>query len=223
MHKRNPEQLWLKFKHVDIPFPVDEHIFDRLLSGIMVKSSKANETLRELKKIREKELPLTQAWEASILGLRATYALKDEKSVEVNQLLDQTVKIQNEALAAALKDVGVHSVVGGTWVVSADRFAVGQRKHLWQTALASYKSLAQIQELVLLKLPEHHRGEVLTGMVQAAQRTDDTATFDKYFPIAQESLLTKWASDHALRDRTNIACKSFHEPGKLETMCASAR
>ncbi len=205
---------------------VREDIFAGLLSGDMERSARGYEKLQALKKSRPADLPEIQAWESSVLGLRAANAFKEGKTNDANELLDQAVKLQNEALAKAPKSVGVIAVVGGTWVTIADRFPSEQSKPLWQTTLAMYKSLLKMQESILPKLPLHNRGELLTGIVQAAQRAGDTATFDKYFPVAQESLkgtsygalLARWASEPALRDRTNISCKSCHDPGKLENV-----
>ena len=210
---------------------VREDFFAGLLAGDMQTLARGEAKLQELKTTRPEDLAVIQAWESEPIALRATLAYKDGKSAEGDRLFAAAWELQSSALAASPKATGVLAVVGGTWVVIADRLPREKRAAAWQRALECYQALLRAQEPALQKLPVHHRGELLTGIVMAAQRTGDKPTFEKYFAMAEIALegtpyaplLSKWKADPGLSDRSNIACKSCHEPGKLANIHAAAR
>lgn len=137
--------------------------------------------------------------------------------------------MQTKALANGPKDVGVNAVTGGAGILVGDRLPTEMRNQLWKRSFETYSTLYKLQENALPKMPVHHRGEVMTGMLVAAQRTGEQAAFEKYLPMALESLkgtayaslLQKWSADPAIREKTNIACKTCHDPGKLANMRAA--
>jgi hypothetical protein len=72
-------------------------------------------------------------------------------------------------------------------------------------------------------VPVHHRGEVLSGPTQSAQRTgrtDEAARYlDRMVVLAgtpYEPLAKQWKADPAVAATTNLTCKNCHSPGRLE-------
>jgi hypothetical protein len=73
------------------------------------------------------------------------------------------------------------------------------------------------------KLPLHHKGEVLAGLAQSAQRTgrtDEVALYlDKMLTLLAdtpyETMAKQWKSDPASAATTNLTCKGCHGPGRL--------
>jgi hypothetical protein len=208
---------------------VREDIFAGLLAGDMETHDRGMAKLKELRKTRPAELATIDSWESLGLSLHAANAWKAGKKEEARKLFDQAWELQTKALAAEPKDVGVNAVVGGAGILVGDRLPTEMKDRLWKRSFETYSTLYKLQERQLLKMPVHHRGEVMTGMLVAAQRSGEQAAFDKYFPIALESLkgtayaslMEKWNSDPSLREKTNIACKTCHDAGKLANMRAA--
>ena len=69
---------------------------------------------------------------------------------------------------------GVAAITGGTYAVFADRLPEPHRATAWADAYSNYSLLWKQQGSAIDKLPVHHRGEVLGGLVQSAQRTGRT-------------------------------------------------
>jgi hypothetical protein len=73
------------------------------------------------------------------------------------------------------------------------------------------------------KLPVHHKGEVLAGLTQSAQRTGRTEevaqNLDKMLTVLAgtpyEAMAKQWKSDPASAATTNLTCKNCHNPGRL--------
>jgi hypothetical protein len=74
------------------------------------------------------------------------------------------------------------------------------------------------------KLPVHHKGELLAGMAQFAQRSGHLAESIQFL----DKILTampgtpyaaaakKWVDSPDLIAKTNLTCKSCHDAGRLE-------
>ena len=78
-------------------------------------------------------------------------------------------------------------------------------------------------------MPIHHRGEVLAGLAQAAQRTgraeETTQHLDRIIELLPntpyEARARKWKENPKLAASTTIACMTCHDAGKLEARRAA--
>ena len=79
------------------------------------------------------------------------------------------------------------------------------------------------------KLPVHHKGEILSGLTQSAQRlgrTDEAARhLDRMLIVLAgtpyESLAKQWKADPAIAATTNLTCRNCHTAGRLENRIAA--
>ena len=84
------------------------------------------------------------------------------------------------------------------------------------------------QAPALDKMPVHLRGEVVSGIAMAAQRTgrqEEAAQYlDKMLTIMQgtpyEATARQWKSDPASASASALTCKSCHEAGRLSPSVA---
>ena len=80
-----------------------------------------------------------------------------------------------DGFAAAAKlqtgNDGVAAIAGGTMAVFGDRLPAKERARGWSIAYENYALLWKQQGAAIDKLPLHHKGEVLAGLTQSAQRT----------------------------------------------------
>ncbi len=129
-----------------------------------------------------------------------------------------------EAGKATSGNGGVAAITGGTFAVLADRLPDSHRAAAWALAYDNYSRLWKEQGADIEKLPVHHRGEVLSGLTQSAQRTGrtDEATrhLDRMLIVLAgtpyEPLAKQWKADPAVAATTNLTCRNCHSPGRLE-------
>ena len=107
--------------------------------------------------------------------------------------------------------------------VFADRLPEKQRAAAWSLAYDNYSKLWKQQGAGIDKLPLHHKGEVLSGLTQSAQRTGRTEEaslyLDKMLTVLAdtpyEPMAKQWKADPASAATTNLTCKNCHTPGRL--------
>lgn len=79
------------------------------------------------------------------------------------------------------------------------------------------------------KLPVHHRGELLSGLAQSAQRTGRTEEsaqhVDRMLSLLQgtpyEAMAKQWKANPASAADTSLTCKNCHNPGRLASRLAA--
>ena len=111
----------------------------------------------------------------------------------------------------------------------ADRLPERFRRDAWNTAYKAYSTLWKLQGAQLDKLPLHIKGELLGGMAQSAQRSDHAAESAEFVQkilatmpgTAYAGVAQKWVDSPATAAKTNLACHSCHEPGRLEARKAA--
>jgi hypothetical protein len=145
---------------------------------------------------------------------------KGEQNIEI--LLKER---PGERAAAKLEfgNGGVAAITGGTFALFADRLPEKHRAAAWSQAYDNYAMLWKQQGAGIEKLPLHHKGEVLAGLTQSAQRTgrsDEAALYlDKMLTLLPdtpyEAMAKQWKSDPASAATTNLTCKGCHGPGRL--------
>jgi tetratricopeptide (TPR) repeat protein len=200
-----------------------EDIFAGFLDNNMERFSKADANIEILLKQRPDQRGNLLAWKAGAATYRAVRAHEAGQADEFGRRFTEAL----DGFAAAAKvdsaGVGVAAVTGGTMVIFADRLPEKQRAAAWSLAYDNYSMLWKLQGATIEKLPVHHKGEVLSGLTQSAQRTgrrDEAAQYlDKMLTILAgtpyEGTARQWKSDPATAATTNLTCKNCHGPGRL--------
>ena len=102
------------------------------------------------------------------------------------------------------------------------------RPAAWERAWRGYSALYAQQGAILDRLPPHHRGEVMAGLVQSAQRSgrhaEAAAALERMLPLVKgtpyEATALQWKADPASAARSNLACKGCHDRGRLAPILA---
>jgi hypothetical protein len=200
-----------------------EDIFAGFRSDNMDRFSKGEQNIEILLKERPGQRANLLAWKALASTFRAVRAHESGQAQEFDRRFAEAL----DGFAAAAKlesgNDGVAPIAGGTWVIFADRLPEKHRAAAWSQAYDNYSMLWRQQGAGIEKLPLHHKGEVLSGLTQSAQRTgraDEVAQYlDMMLTILAdtpyEAMAKQWKSDPASAATTNLTCKGCHGPGRL--------
>ena len=123
---------------------------------------------------------------------------------------------------------GAIAIIGGSYLLFADRLPESERKNAWDVCYDNYQALYRLQKGTLERLPTHMRGELLAGLAQASQRTGRTEEFEGHLDKILELLpktgysrtASLWKADPELAKSGSIGCKSCHSPGRLSSHLA---
>jgi hypothetical protein len=173
---------------------------------------------------RPQDRPGLTAWKGGIAFKRAIDAIETKQMEEFERQYRKALDFYAEAAKLAPADVGVMAVTGAGFALNADRLPDRYRADGWNTAYKMYSGVWQAQGSEVDKLPLHHKGELLAGMAQSAQRSghfaESTQFLDKILttmpgtPYAAAA--KKWVDSPDLIAKTNLTCKSCHDAGRLE-------
>jgi hypothetical protein len=168
------------------------------------------------------------AWKGGIALFRAVCARdagdQDAFEREFKKALDSFA----QAKKIAPKHPAVAAVVGGSYVMFADRLPEKHRDAGWRECYDNYQALWQQQSKFIDNLPIHIRGELLAGLVQSTQRTGRNEELTQYLdrmievlpdtPYAQ--IARQWKSDPQAAAAGNISCQTCHDEGRLSARLA---
>jgi hypothetical protein len=200
-----------------------EDLFAGFLSNDMVRFERGERNVEQLLKDRPGQRGNVLAWKGLALLHRAVLAHEAGKADEFGKQLQAARAAFAEAAAQTSGNDGVAPVTGGSYAVFADRLPEPHRATAWADAYAAYSRLWKEQGAILDKLPVHHRGEVLGGLVQSSQRTGRTEEMaqhlDRMLTAMQgtpyETTAQQWKADPASAATTRVTCKNCHNPGRL--------
>ena len=202
---------------------VREDIFAGWRTNNLDRLSKAEQNIEILLKERPDQRANLLAWKAGVTTYRAVRAHESGQAEEFGRRYAEAL----DGFAAAAKletgNEGVAAITGGTMAVFADRLPAKERAGAWSIAYDNYSLLWKQQGAALDKLPLHHKGEVLAGLTQSAQRTgrsEEAAQYlDKMLTVLvdtqYEPMARQWKSDPASAATTNLTCKNCHNAGRL--------
>ena len=202
---------------------VREDIFAGWRNNTLDRLSKAEQNIEILLKERPDQRANLLAWKAGATTYRAVRAHESGQAEEFERRYAEAL----DGFAAAAKlqtgNDGVAAITGGTMAVFADRLPAKERAGAWSIAYDNYSLLWKQQGAALDKLPLHHKGEVLAGLTQSAQRTgrsEQAAQYlDKMLTVLvdtqYEAMARQWKSDPASAATTNLTCKNCHNAGRL--------
>ena len=206
-----------------------EDVFAGFLSNDMVRFARAERNIEQLLKDRPDQRGNLLAWKASTTAYRSVLAHESGNNGEFLKLLEAARAAYAEAAKQTSGNDGVAAITGGSYAVFADRLPEPHRAAAWADAYANYSLLWKQQGPAIDKLPVHHRGEVIGGLVQSAQRTGRTEEMaqhlDRMLTLLQgtpyEATAQQWKANPASAATTKVTCKACHNPGRLSSQLAS--
>lgn len=207
---------------------VREDIFAGFLANDMVRFERGERSVEQLLKERPTQRGNLLAWRGGASMQRALMAHEAGNSAEFLKHFEAARAAFAEAKAAPGND-GVAAVTGGSYAVFADRLPEPQRTQAWQDAYAAYSLIWKQQGPIVDKLPVHHRGELLGGLAQSAQRTGRTDEVAQYLDrmiallpaTPYEATAQQWKANPASAASSKLTCKNCHNAGRLAPTLAS--
>jgi hypothetical protein len=208
---------------------VREDIFAGFMANDMIRFARGERNVEQLLKDRPDQRGNLLAWRGSAAMLRAVLAHESGNTAEFLKQLDAARAAFAEAAKQTSGNEGAAAITGGTYAVFADRLPEPQRATAWQDAYANFSLLWKQQGAMIDKLPVHHRGEVIGGLVQSAQRTGRTEEMvqhlDRMITLLQgtpyEATAQQWKANPASAATSKVTCKACHNPGRLAPTLAS--
>ena len=211
----------------DLRLPVHTLLREDVFAGFMVNDmtrfARAERNIDLLMQQRPGERGNLMAWKGSATLYRAVLAHEAGKADEYQGLLQAARDAFTDAGKQTTGNDGVPAITGGSFAVFADRLPEPQRAAAWSQAYAAYSTLWTQQGAVVDKLPVHHRGELLAGLAQSAQRTGRISEVAEHLErmlthmqgTAYEAMAKQWKADPASAATSNLTCKNCHNPGRL--------
>jgi hypothetical protein len=208
---------------------VREDIFAGWRSNDMERFARGEKNIDLLLEQRPTAKAELLAWKGGATLYRAVLAREAGNDAEFKRYLDLAQGSFREAKSLAPKHPAVAAVVGGSYVMFADRLPEDLRAAAWSECYDNYQILWSTQAPLLEQLPLHIRGELLAGLVQSAQRTGRDKEFNEYLDkmiavlsdTAYGRVAQQWKNDPQAAAGTNISCKSCHAPGRLSARIAA--
>ncbi len=208
---------------------VREDIFAGFMANDLVRFARGEKNVELLLQDRADQRGNLLAWRGSAGMYRAVLAHEAGNATEFLKRIETARAAFAEAANQTSGNDGVAAITGGTYAVLADRLPEPHRASAWTDAYSNYSLLWQQQGSAIDKLPVHHRGEVLGGLVQSAQRTGRTEEMmkhlDRMLTLLQgtpyEATAQQWKANPASAATTKVTCKACHNPGRLAPTLAS--
>jgi hypothetical protein len=202
---------------------VREDIFAGFLQNDVKRLARAEKNIDALLASRPNDRANLLAWQGSSALTRAVMANDAKQPDQFKQHYRRALDLYADAMRLGPDIVGVFAIIGGTQVSLADRLPAEERAAGWQQAYGAYQQLWKLQGAAIDKLPLHHKGEVLAGLAQSAQRTgrnDEVAVnVDRILTLLPDTPYAararQWKDDPATRAQTRITCQTCHAPGTL--------
>jgi hypothetical protein len=207
---------------------VREDVFAGFLRNDAPRLARAEKNLELLLASRPADRPNLLAWQGSTALTRAVMAHESKQADLSRQQYARAQQLFADAMRLGPDAVGVFAIVGGTTAMLTDRLPEAERRAGWERAYAAYQRLWQMQGAIIDKLPLHHKGEVLAGLAESAQRTGrepDAATYlDRILAsmpdTAYAARARQWKDDPASRASGKLTCQTCHGPGTLAARLA---
>jgi tetratricopeptide (TPR) repeat protein len=202
---------------------VREDVFAGFQQNDVSRLARAEKNIELLLESRPAERASLLAWLGSTALTRAVHANEKGASQEFTRHYRRAIDLFADAMREGPGVDGVFAVVGGTNASLADRLPETERKAAWEQGYGAYAQLWRLQSAIVSKLPVHHRGELLTGLAQTAQRSGRVVEASGYLDQILASLpdtpyaplARQWKDDPASRMTGNLTCRTCHAPGTL--------
>jgi tetratricopeptide (TPR) repeat protein len=200
-----------------------EDTFAGFLQNDVTRLARAEKNADVLLASRPAERAAVLAWQGGMALTRAAMANEANQPDQFRQHYRRAQALFADAMKLGPENVGVFAITGGTQVSLADRLPPAERQVGWELGYTAYQQLWKLQGQAIENLPLHHKGEVLSGLAQTADRTGRSKEADAYV----ERILTmlpdtpyatrarQWKDDPSGRAKTKLACQTCHGPGTL--------
>ena len=153
---------------------VREDIFAGFRNDNVERLARGERNIETLLKERPDQRANLLAWKAGATTFRAVRAHESGQAEEFSRRYAEALEDFAAAARFESGNDGVAAITGGTMAVFADRLPEKQRAAAWSLAYDNYSKLWKQQGPGIDKMPLHHKGEVLSGLTQSAQRTGRT-------------------------------------------------
>jgi hypothetical protein len=202
---------------------VREDIFAGFLQNDLTRLARAEKNIDVLLASRPGDRASLLAWQGSAALTRAVMANEAKQPDQFKQHYGRSLDRFAEAMRLGPDNVGVFAITGGSQASMADRLPAVERAAGWEQAYTAYQQLWKLQGSVIEKLPLHHKGEVLSGLAQSAQRTgrneEAAAQVDRILALLPDTPYAKrareWKDDPSTRSQVKLTCQTCHGPGTL--------
>lgn len=203
---------------------VREDIFAGFRNDNLQRVERAERHIEILLRERPDQRGNLLAWKAGASMYRAARALGTGQRDEYDRRYAEALAGFAVAGETTSGNGGVAAITGGTLAMFADRLPEPHRAAAWAIAYDNYSRLWREQGADIEKMPVHHKGEVLSGLTQSAQRTGRTDEAARHLDrmlivlagTPYEPLAKQWKAEPAVAASTNLTCKNCHSPGRLE-------
>jgi hypothetical protein len=200
-----------------------EDIFAGFLQNDVVRMARAEKNADLLLTSRPGDRPSILAWQGGLALTRAVMAHEANQPDQFRQHYRRAQDLFAEAMKLGPDVVGVFAITGGTQVSIADRLPAAEQKAAWELGYSAYQQLWKMQGQIIEKLPLHHKGEVLSGLAQTADRTgrgDEAATqVERILTLLPDTAYAnrarQWKDNPSARATSKLACQTCHGPGTL--------
>ena len=203
---------------------VREDIFAGLMAGDMVRFERGAANVDRILNERPDQRGSALVWKAGATLFRSILARERGDHTAYKQFFRAANEYYAEGERTNPKDISVVAGTAGSLVILTDRLAPEDQPELWEKCYVNFRKIADLQKPMMDKLPLHLKGELLSGLAQSAQRTGRLEEATRYLEQLSvqlpgspyEAVANKWRSDPAFADRSSLACKTCHDPGRLE-------
>jgi hypothetical protein len=200
-----------------------EDIFAGFLENDLNRLARGEQNIKVLLTDRPAQRANLLAWQGGAALYRAVRAHEAGDRKEFERLYEATGSAFGEAIRLHAGENGVPAIIGGTFSLFADRLPESHRAAAWRQAYDAYALMWKEQAAIVEKLPVHHRGELLGGLAQAAQRTGRTEEVGQYLDrmlvllqgTPYETTARQWKADPSVAATSHLTCKNCHNPGRL--------
>jgi hypothetical protein len=207
---------------------VREDIFAGFLRNDTGRLARAEKNIELLLASRPAERATLLAWQGSAALTRAVFAHDANQPAVFRQQYARAQELFAEAMRLDPDGVGPFAIAGGTHAMLADRLPTAERSAGWERAYAAYQRLWQMQGAIIDKLPLHHKGEVLAGLAESAQRTGRLQEVDGHLEriltsmpdTAYATRARQWKETAETRATNKLTCQTCHGPGTLAARLA---
>lgn len=207
---------------------VREDVFAGFLQNDLVRLARAEKNIEQLLKSRPAERASLLAWQGTIALTRAVHASEANAQQDFTRSYRRATDLFAEAMREGAETPAVWAIVGGSNASLAERLPQTERKAAWEQGYGAYAQLWRMQSGIVSKLPLHHRGELLTGLAQTAQRSGRVVEAEEYLDQIVKTLADtpygklaqEWKANPASRAQGNLTCRTCHAPGTLAARVA---
>jgi tetratricopeptide (TPR) repeat protein len=200
-----------------------EDVFAGFLQNDLTRLARAEKNADLLLNSRPAERATILAWQGGMALTRAALADEAKQPDQFRQHYQRAQNLFAEAMKLGPDNVGVVATTGGSQIAIADRLPAAERAAGWQLGYTAYQQLWKMQSPIVEKLPLHLKGELLSGLAQAADRTGRTdeaaAHVERILTLLPDTPYAtrarQWKDDPSGRAKSKLACQTCHGPGTL--------